>query len=189
MCYPRIREVPLPLPRLSPAHLVAIGLSLAMLGGGLALFVPGARNAGGMLFILACAGIFLLRRRRPELFESRERVEIDEQGVRRFIGPRQTEAISWSELVRVSITTTDAGPAVEDFYFLLHRVDGGGVAVANEHAVAQRLLERLQRLPGFDSEAVVEASGSTSDASFLCWEGAAGGAEVAARAPEAEHQS
>lgn len=103
-------------------------------------------------------------------------VEVDGEGVLRFRYGRLREAVRWTDLVRVSIVTTDAGPYVEDFYLLLHAADGTGCAVGLNQAVEVRLLELLQRLPGFDNEAVVRASGSAREAMFTCWTGSPGDA-------------
>jgi hypothetical protein len=38
-----------------------------------------------------------------------------------------------------------------------------------EGANAADLLQALQKLPGFDHQAVIAAMGSTSNAKFVCW--------------------
>ena len=103
-------------------------------------------------------------------------VEVDGEGVRRLRHGRLREAVRWTELVQVSIVTTDEGPYVEDFYLLLHAADGTGCAVGLGRAVEVRLLELLQRLPGFDNEVVARASGSVGEAMFTCWTGSPGDA-------------
>ncbi len=114
-------------------------------------------------------------RRRAER-ERQAMVEIDARGVRRQIGGK-VEEIRWDQLVRVLIVTTDEGPFVDDVYWLLVGEGEAGCAVPGEAAAP--LLKRLQRLPGFDDEAVIRASGSTEEATFLVWEGRAGEAWVA----------
>lgn len=111
------------------------------------------------------------------------RIEIDERGVRRMQGEAVVEGVDWDALVKVSIITTDAGPLFEDFFWVLHAEDGSGCVVPNQHAYELKLLERLQRLAGFDHEAVIAASGSTAGAQLLCWEGAPGEASAAAEPP------
>lgn len=160
-------------PRPSVTTAVVLALIAALVAGTLALFSPDHRALGGAIFVLACLGLLVVRRLRPELFEARERVVVDAWGVRRLVGPRQTEALAWGELVRVTITTTAAGPGT-GLYVLLHGADGRGVAVAQRLALQVELLPLLQRLPGFDHEVVARAARSTEVASFLCWEGSAG---------------
>jgi hypothetical protein len=96
-----------------------------------------------------------------------ERVVMDEVGVRRLRGDK-VESIIWADLTSVAIRTTNAGPFGEDVYWLL--VDGNrrGVAVP-QGAAPEGFLGRMQALPGFDSDAVITAMGSTSDRLFHCW--------------------
>jgi hypothetical protein len=80
----------------------------------------------------------------------------------------KTEQVPWSDLQRVEVVTTDAGPWSEDVFWLLHG-STGGCAVPQGASGHKRLLERLQALPGFDNEAVIRAMGSTSNARFEVW--------------------
>jgi hypothetical protein len=144
----------------------------------------------GALLIGACAGLLLFKRRRPELFEPpAPRVEIDGDGVRRLRGDQLVEQVSWAELVKVSIMTTDEGPGAEDVFLLLHAADGTGCAVPHELACAAGLLDWLQRLPGFDNAAVIEAMGSTEWQEFVCWEGRSGEGQAAVEPDDARSSS
>jgi hypothetical protein len=107
------------------------------------------------------------------------RIEIDGEGVRRLQGSKLIEAVRWEDLIKVSIVTTDEGPFVEDLFWLLHSKDGRGCVVPHADAVEANLLARLQRLPRFDNEAVISASGSTQGAEFTCWVGTTGEGIVA----------
>lgn len=109
-------------------------------------------------------------------FFARERTDVDEDGVRRMRGKKVIEQVLWKDLVGVSIVTTDAGPVRADFFWLLHANDGTGCSVSHEVAHPIGLLERLQRLPGFDNSAVIAASSSTTRAEFKCWRGRPGDA-------------
>ena len=120
-----------------------------------------------VLVLLAAA-----RFRAPEFVDE---IQITDEGVTRCCGPkrgaRQEERVSWSELTKVEIQTSNAGPFAEDFYFVLHGANGKGVAIANDVAFRHRLLDELQqRLPGLDDKAVIEAWGCTDNRSFLIWE-------------------
>jgi len=165
---------------------LTLALVVVMVAGAITLFVPAYRPVGGAMFVAACLGMLFLRRFRPELFEARERIDVDGWGVRRFEGPRQTEALAWSTLVRVSITTTADGAASEHCYIMLHSVDGSGVAVSSQLAAAPGLLASLQRLPGFDREAIARVKAAVEPADVACWEGAAGDGLIVARALEGE---
>lgn len=83
-----------------------------------------------------------------------------------------TEQIAWSDLGSVSVLTTEAGPYADDlFWVLTHRDGRRGPVVPMDAQGEHELLKSMQRrLPGFDNMAVVEAMGSTSNASFVIWE-------------------
>ena len=79
------------------------------------------------------------------------------------------EAIGWETLLAVEIVTSDAGPFVEDVFWML-RGTRGNCRVPQEADGSGALLDRLQQLPGFDNEAVIAAMSSTANASFACWQ-------------------
>jgi tellurite resistance protein len=47
--------------------------------------------------------------------------------------------------------------------------DGSGCVVPSEAEGTDQLLKRLQELPGFDNQAVIQAMASTDNREFLCW--------------------
>jgi hypothetical protein len=99
-----------------------------------------------------------------------ERVTFDEQGIRREMSDGRIEAIEWDEIDEIGIVTSDEGPWVDDCHWLfLYRDRSKGCAVSNASEGFKELLERMQRLPGFDNGAVVQAMGSTSNQSFRVW--------------------
>ncbi len=80
--------------------------------------------------------------------------------------------------LRISVGTEDDAPVPvkDDFYFFLHGEDGKRCVVPNTYSV--ELLPRLQRLSGFDNEALVEgALGDDGDPQVI-WEGRAGQARI-----------
>lgn len=97
-------------------------------------------------------------------------VEIDGVGARRWLGDGRCESIRWDELVKVELLTTDAGPAADDVFWVLHGADGKGCVLPSDAGGPGALLERLQRLPGFDHAAVIQAMSSAADARFPVWE-------------------
>jgi hypothetical protein len=103
---------------------------------------------------------------------------------------RLVESVDWARLTRVAVHTSDEGPFQEDFYWLLVQEDGKGAAVPQTWEGSARLLEALQKLPGFDNQAFVSACTSVQPALFECWKGkpgeAAGPMATAYRNPEVE---
>jgi hypothetical protein len=83
-----------------------------------------------------------------------------------------SDQIGWSDLGSVSVLTTDAGPYEDDlFWVLTHRDGRRGPVVPMDAEGEHALLKTMQRrLAGFDNMAVVEAMGSTRNASFVIWE-------------------
>jgi hypothetical protein len=79
------------------------------------------------------------------------------------------DAIAWSELLAVEIRTTDQGP-VRDDVFLVLRSAHGDCTISQSDETSDLLLERVQKLPGFDSEAVLAAMACIENATFVCWE-------------------
>ncbi len=99
-----------------------------------------------------------------------ERVECEGERITAHRRGGHEESILWADLAEVRIVTTDEGPWCEDIYWLLTSAGNeSGCAVPGQAEGVIDLLNRLQELPGFDNEAVVEAMGSTKNASFLCW--------------------
>jgi hypothetical protein len=81
------------------------------------------------------------------------------------------ERVGWADLKAVIIKTTTDGPFGDDFFWML--VGNGlksGCVVPSESVGCDRLLKRLQQLPGFDNWLVVRACQSTQDNQFLVWE-------------------
>lgn len=152
-----------------------VGLAVLFWGSGLAALIPGAPALPlATVFFLCCGVIIVLDRTRPDLFDRPLACQttLDDQGVRRDLGAT-VEQVAWDDLVRVSILTTDEGPLCEDFFWVLQGAGGTGCVVPMGDAQRVGLLQRLQQLPGFDSEAVIAASTSTEHATFVCWEDSA----------------
>ena len=98
-----------------------------------------------------------------------ERVTFDDERVVRTMRDGRTEQVRWDDLREVGIVTTDAGPFVDDVFWLLIG-DEGGCVVPSEAEGTGALLARLQELPGFDNGAVVRAMGCTDDERFVVWQ-------------------
>lgn len=76
--------------------------------------------------------------------------------------------VEFHELDRVAIRTTDEGPGNEDVFWLL--VVGQQECLIPHGSLGEgELFERLLKLPGFDSQAMIAAMTSTENAEFECW--------------------
>lgn len=114
-------------------------------------------------------GLFDLFRRRSPTPSARSVVSFDDESVTCRRPGGLVETVRWSDLRAVIIQTTDAGPAVDDVFWVLVGKTSGCV-VPSEAEGMNPLLERLQRLPNFDNHAVIAAMASTDNQKFLCWE-------------------
>jgi hypothetical protein len=98
-----------------------------------------------------------------------DRVTFDDETVVRTQPDGRVETVRWDDLQQVTIMTTGDGPIADDVFFMLHGKDQSGCAVPQSADGAEALLQRLQQLPGFNNEAVIEAMSSTANATFVCW--------------------
>jgi hypothetical protein len=96
-------------------------------------------------------------------------VQVSDAGVACTRPDGRVEQVTWSDLRRVEILTTDAGPFAPDVFWVLHGTETGCV-VPQGASGEPELLDRLFKLPGFDFNAAIEASSSASVRTFLCWE-------------------
>jgi hypothetical protein len=108
---------------------------------------------------------------------SRSSIQIDDHGVRRELPGGKVEQVAWDDLWEVVVRTTGDGPFAEDVFFVLAGEDGTGCVVPQGAPESTRLLERLQRLPGFDNAALIRAMSSTEEARFVCWRRSPGAGE------------
>jgi len=97
-----------------------------------------------------------------------DRVHFDDLMITNAFADGETQSVRWDDLQEVGILTTDDGPTAEDVYWILLGANSrcavsGGAQGMNE------LLLRLQKLPGFNNEAVIKARGSTTHNKFVCW--------------------
>ncbi|MFF0500773.1 hypothetical protein ACFYU5_30555 [Nocardia aobensis] len=95
-------------------------------------------------------------------------VEITDRFVRRTLDNGRIEEVTWLELTEVRIITTADGPFADDVFFVLIGVRGNGCVVPHSAADTE-FLARLQKLPGFDNAAVIEAMETVGDRQFLVW--------------------
>ena len=80
-------------------------------------------------------------------------------------------SLAFDDLAAIVIETNDTGPWGEDvIWHLFGRAEGSCLSIPQAAEGFSPLLERLQRLPGFDNEQVIAAMGSAALNAFLCWE-------------------
>jgi len=99
------------------------------------------------------------------------KVRVSDSEVRCARPDGKEECVSWSELGAVIIETNDSGPGGTDVYWLLVGDGARSGCVIPQGADGEpELFERLQRIPGFDNEAVIEAMKCVENRRFLCWQ-------------------
>src|SRR5918993_563846 len=79
------------------------------------------------------------------------------------------ESLAWDDLKVVLIETTDEGPFAIDVFWILMGEQSGCIVPLGA-AGADEMLAKLQALPNFNNEAVVEAMSSTDNGRFVCWQ-------------------
>jgi len=95
-------------------------------------------------------------------------VSIDNRAISCAYPDGTFQSVAWNDLTSVEIVTTDAGPWAADVFWVLEA--GESRCVIPQGATGENAaLSRLQTLPGFNSEAVIDAMGSTSNQRFVCW--------------------
>ena len=106
--------------------------------------------------------------------EARFIVTIDEQRIVCHRPNGKDESVSWDNLDAVMIETNDTGPLGTDVWWILFGRDGASGCVIPQGATGEtELLERLQKLPGFNNQQLIEAMTCMNNKRFLCWRRAA----------------
>ena len=108
-------------------------------------------------------------RKPPRLMpESLFVVELSDLGVKCRRPDQTVESVAWDDLQCVEVVNTDEGPFVADVFWVLHG-SNSGCAIPQGATGESQLLERLQRLPGFDNGALINAMGVTTNQRSVCW--------------------
>jgi hypothetical protein len=125
----------------------------------------GAAWSGAGVALLVALRWYVDRPRKPE------RVHFDATGIVSTMPDGRKQSIHWSDVSRITVVTTDAGPAVEDVYWEFSSADREiRLVIANGAEGMKELLAHIQRLPGFDNRRLVEAMGCTTYKEFLVWQ-------------------
>ena len=82
---------------------------------------------------------------------------------------KDPQSVAWRELIGVAVETTDEGPFIEDVWWHL-ATKRGVVTYPSEATGAGELLERLQKIPTFNNERLIQAMASTSNQTFILWD-------------------
>ncbi len=95
-------------------------------------------------------------------------VEFSDQGIRSVERDGGAREVSWADLTEIRVVTNGNGPLAEDVFFVFAASETRWLIIP-QSAIDDPALRRLQRLPGFDNSALIEAMFSTTDAEFLVW--------------------
>lgn len=77
-------------------------------------------------------------------------------------------SIRVQDIHEIGIKTTDAGPFVEDVFWLINR-DAEALHIPQQSPVFKVLMDRFGSLEGFDWPSFTEAMACTDCRYFLCW--------------------
>ena len=82
---------------------------------------------------------------------------------------KEPESIKWDSLIGVAVETTDQGPFVEDVYWLLASKEKV-ISYPSEASGSEEMLKRLQEIPTFNNERLIEAMTCTDNQTFILWD-------------------
>lgn len=82
---------------------------------------------------------------------------------------KDPESIQWNSLVGVAVETTDQGPFVEDVYWHIASKEKV-ITYPSEATGVGDLLKRLQELPTFNNERLIEAMSCAENQTFILWD-------------------
>jgi hypothetical protein len=97
-------------------------------------------------------------------------VEFDDESLMFSHDGMPVNSIRWNELKEVSIQTTEGDPATEDVFFEFAGLERDHkILLPQTSEGVDQLLRRLQGVPGFEHQAVIDAMASTEQAKYICW--------------------
>jgi len=82
---------------------------------------------------------------------------------------KEPESINWDAIIGVAIETNDQGPFVEDVYWLLASKEKV-ISYPSEATGSEEMLKRLQEIPTFNNERLIEAMTCTDNQTFILWD-------------------
>jgi hypothetical protein len=106
---------------------------------------------------------------RQKPFEAQFSVSFDDKEIKLVVPNGKEYAIEWDKLIGVAIQTTDEGPFQPDVFWVLGTKENS-LRIPHGAQGDEKLLHRLQQLPGFDHKEFISAMGSANDNMFICWQ-------------------
>jgi len=97
------------------------------------------------------------------------KVSFDEESAFVQWPDKAAEAICFKDLIGVAVETTDKGPFIEDVWWHLASPEKV-VTYPSEATGADKILNRLQQLPTFNNERLIQAMSSTDNKTFILWD-------------------
>jgi hypothetical protein len=97
-------------------------------------------------------------------------VTIDETGVSNRLTSGGEERIAWDDIDAIHIETVSGGLNADDVSWVLSKGGTGVVRVAQTAPGADLLIARLQQLPGFRYEPMINSMITTEATRFVVWE-------------------
>lgn len=100
--------------------------------------------------------------------EAQYEVRVDDVAIAVIMPDEAFSVIRWDQLEQVRIETNDTGPFGTDMWWVLTG-DDRHVSIPSGAEGESIFMDAIQKLEGFDNEAVIQASMSTDNAEFVCW--------------------
>ena len=100
--------------------------------------------------------------------ESNHILEFSRKGVICRKPDGKTESVNWNDLKQFDVITRITDSEACSLYWVLHGTLNGCV-IAQGAIGEARLLERLQKLPDFNSTRFTEAMSCAENRTFVCW--------------------
>lgn len=97
-------------------------------------------------------------------------IQVDETGVTHRRSDGTVEGVRWDDLRDIHIETVAGGLNAAEVMWVLESQKGERVRVAQTATGADRLIARLQQLPGFRYEPMIQSMITTDATRFVVWE-------------------
>jgi hypothetical protein len=151
--------------------LLTIGIGIAMVLMGLVGIRQSPELIWAILFFGACVAVLVLMPFLGRWLPAKEsRVEYDATSIRTSFGTSKVDSIRWDEVDEIALITSESGPTGDDVVWVFADATRSKVTgIAPTSTGFPALLEELQRLPGFDHEALLLAMGSVTLERFVVW--------------------
>lgn len=96
-------------------------------------------------------------------------IEFDDASVTYTSSEGVTESVRWADLSMVMIKTMADEPVGNQVWMLVGG-ETSGCTFTSDAQGFNKVIERLQQLPGFDPKVAIKAAACTDDNMFLCWQ-------------------